>query len=153
MYNRYIFKTARNLNEELNYGLGYSQNSNFTTNFFAGPSWNSYKINIYVQVYDNNGAFTVYDILTPVQVVPDLTNLETTMEKLISSDPTFSTNIILNQGSYLKSIQILQTISSLLNAQSYSDKLGLMLNKSKIAFPQIYGPMANYSGSNAVNKF
>jgi len=107
-------------------------------------------MNIYVQVYDNNGAFTIYEITTPVQVIPDLTNLETTMSKLISADPYFSTNVILNQGSYLKSIQIIQTLSSLLNAQSYSDKLGLLLNKTTIAFPKIYGPMANYSGVNAV---
>ena len=59
----------------------------------------------------------------------------------------------LNQGSYLNNIQIIQTITSLLNIQSYSDKLGAILNKSSIAFPQIFGPMADYSGVNAVIKF
>jgi len=103
-------------------------------------------MNIYVQVYDNDGAFTIFNIVTPVTVLPDLTDLDTIMEKLITADPYFSTNIILNQGSYLNSIQIIQTISSLLNTQSYADKLGLILNKSSIAFPEIYGPMKNYSG-------
>jgi len=50
----------------------------------------------------------------------------------------------------LNSIQIIQTIASLLNIQSYSDKLGTILNKSSVAFPEIYGPMANYFGVNAV---
>ena len=55
----------------------------------------------------------------------------------------------------MSSIQIIQKLASLLNEQSYSDKLGLILNQnssSTIAFPQIYGPMANFSGVNAVNK-
>ncbi len=109
-------------------------------------------MNIYVQVYDNDGAFTIYDLSIPVKVIPDLTNINTIMDKLISADPLFSTNVILNQGSYLKSIQIIQTISSLLNDQSNSDKLGIIMNKNiSIMFPQIYGPMANYSGVNAVN--
>ena len=103
-------------------------------------------MNIYVQVYDNDGAFTIFNIVTPVTVLSDLTDLDTIMEKLITADPYFSTNIILNQGSYLNSIQIIQTISSLLNTISHSDKLGLTLNKSTIAFPQIYGPMGNFTG-------
>lgn len=119
---------------------------------YAGSSNTSYKINVFVQVYDTNGAFTIYDILTPVTVIPDFTNLDTTMNKLISADPIFSTNVILNQGSYLKSIQIIQTISSLLNTISYSDKLGLILNQTYATFPQIYGPMKDYSGVNAVSK-
>ena len=107
-------------------------------------------MNIIVQVYDNNGAFTTYEIETPITVLPDLTNLETIMDKLISADPYFSLNIILNQGSFIKSIQIIQTVSSILNTQSYSHKLGMILNKSSIAFPQIYGPMENYTGVNSV---
>jgi len=109
-------------------------------------------MSIYVQVYDDYGAYATYDIVTPVKIIPDLTNFETIKNKLISADPYFGTNIILNQGSYLESVQIIQTISSLLNAQSYADKLGMILaNKSSIAFPQIYGAMSNYSGVNAVN--
>ena len=87
--------------------------------------------------------------------MPDFTNFEAIKDKLILADPFFSTNIILNQGSYLSSIQIIQQLASLLNEQSYSDKFGLILNQnssSTIAFPQIYGPMENYSGVNAVKK-
>jgi hypothetical protein len=85
--------------------------------------------------------FTIYDIATQIKVIPDFTNFESIKDKLISADPFFSTNIILNQGSYLNSIQIIQKLASLLNEQSYSDKLGLILNNnisSIIAFPQIF---------------
>ena len=147
-----IFK-AKNPNDQVIYGLGYSTSTSYTTTLFAGPLYNSYQIQIFVQVYDNNGAFTIYDIMTPITVVPDFTNFESIKDKLISADPIFSTNVILNQGSYLNNIQIIQSIASLLNIQSYSDKLGAILNKSSIAFPQIYGPMADYAGVNAVIKW
>jgi len=88
--------------------------------------------------------------MTPITVLPDFTNFESIKDKLISADPIFSTNVILNQGSYLNNIQIIQRITSLLNIQSYSDKFGAILNKSSIAFPQIYGPMADYAGVDAV---
>ena len=107
-------------------------------------------MNIYVQVYDNDGAFSVYDISNSITVSPDLTNLEIIMDKLISNDPYFSANIILNQGSYLDSIQIIQVISSILNEQSYSEKSSMIANKSSIAFPKIFGPMENYTGVNLV---
>ena len=43
---------------------------------YAGSSNTSFQINVFVQVYDTNGAFTIYDILTPVTVIPDFTNLD-----------------------------------------------------------------------------
>ena len=105
-------------------------------------------MNLFVQVYDNDGAFVIYKIPQPVTVRPDLTNLKTIVESLVLPDLNFEANIILNQGSYLASIQVIQSISSLLNEQSLSDKLGLILqnNSSSFIFPQIYGPLANYTG-------
>ena len=111
-------------------------------------------MNISVQVYDNNGAFVTYKIQQPIIVRPDLNNLETTINKLILPDLNFEANVILNQGSYLESLKVIQSISSLLNHQSYSDKLGLILSdKSKtFLFPQTYGPLSNYSGVRPVRK-
>lgn len=125
--------------------------SNFTTFLFVGPSYDSYQKVIYVQVYDNDGSYTTYEIPTLITIIPDLTNFETIMDKLISTDPYFSINIVLNQGSFLESIQIIQKISSLLNTQSYDDKLSINFNYSFIAFPQIYGPIGDYTGTNSVN--
>jgi hypothetical protein len=111
-------------------------------------------MSIYVQVYDNNGAFVIYKIQQPIIVRPDLTNLETTINKLILSDLNFEANVILNQGSYLESLKVIQSISSLLNHQSHSDKLGLILkdNSKTYLFPQTYGPLSNYTGVRPVRK-
>ena len=142
------------LNDQVHYGLGYSTTVNFTTNLFAGAAYDSFKISrIYVQVYDDDGAFTVYEIATPILIVlPDMTSFLANMNDLISANPYFSSNVILNQGSYLSSLEEIQTIASLLNHQSFSDKLALNLNDSStLFFPSIYGPLANYSGVIPVN--
>ncbi len=101
---------------------------------------------VYIQIYDNDKAFAVCEISQPITVVPDFPNLQTTIEQLILQSPHFRTNIILNEGSYLSSIQEIQRISSLLNEQSLSDKLGLILNGSAPMFPQTFGPLSSYSG-------
>lgn len=95
-------------------------------------------------MYDDNDAFTLYNIESQITVWPDhsnLTNLDYIMEKLISRDSQFETNKILNEGSYLLSLQEIQTISSLMNDQSLSDKYGLVLNNqlNPPFFPQTFG--------------
>ncbi len=85
-------------------------------------------MNIYIQVYDNEGAFSILEVAHPVHVVPDITKLDTTITKIINADPIFISNIILNEGSFSESIQELQSISALLNERSMSDKLGLSMH-------------------------
>jgi len=125
------------------------------TKLFTGAVYDSYQIRIYVQVYDDDEAFAVYDIETPITVSPpddNQTYLLTTMDKLITSDSLFIVNQILNEGSYLSSIEEIQLISSLLNDQSLSDKFGLLLNeKNNSFFPQTFGPLFNYSGVKPVS--
>ena len=76
------------------------------------------------------------------------------MNSLITANPYFSTNVILNQGSYLSSLQEIQRISSLLNEQSLSDKLSLRLmnESSKVFFPDTFGPLSTYSGVTQVKR-
>ena len=133
-------------------GLGYSTTGVISTTIFTGATYNAYNLNVYVQVYDNDKAFAIYEILQSIIVIPDYANFQTTIDQLIQQSPLFSTNIILNQGSYLLSIQEIQRISSLLNEQSLSDKLGLIMNgNSSINFPQKFGPLSYYSGVIPVN--
>ena len=80
-----------------------------------------------------------------------MSNLQSIKDKLILNDPFFGTNIILNEGAYLSSIQELQSISSLLSDESLSDKVGLIRNDSSTQFPQIYGALSNYMGVLPVN--
>jgi len=107
-------------------------------------------MNFYVQIYDNDKAFAVYEITQSTIVLPDFFEIDMTINQLINKSPYFSTNIILYEGSYLLSIQEIQRISSLLNEQSLSDKLGLILNGNAPIFPQIFGPLSTYSGVSAV---
>jgi hypothetical protein len=111
-------------------------------------------MNIYAQIYDNNGAFRVYNLPDTIIVQPDFTSLSDVEQGLISKNMSFETNKILNVGSYLPSLQEIQPISSLLNEQSLRDMLGLIesLNKRNVlsTFPQIYGLLNNYDGVLAV---
>ena len=134
-------------NDQLNLGLGYSTTGFLETTIFAGASYNSYQLNLYVQIYDNDKAFAVIEVSPYITVVLDSSNLQTIIDQLITKNPYFSTNKILNEGSYLLTIQEIQRITSLLNEQSLSDKFGLVLNKNAFAnFPETFGPLSNYSG-------
>jgi hypothetical protein len=128
--------------------LGYNKqiNQTFEVKLFAGAVYNSNQMNLYVQVYDNDGAFTIYEIPHCITVYPHESNLTSLMNDLITENPSFDSNIILYAGSFKESIQEIQRISSLLNDDSISDKLGLILKGDAPIFPQTYGPLWNYSG-------
>jgi len=132
-------------------GLGYSSSGSLSTKLFSGAVYDSYQMNVYIQIYDNDTAFGVYEIEQAITVYPDFSNFQTEIEQLITQSPLFRTNIILNEGSYLQSIQEIQRISSILNEQSLSDKLGLILNGNAPIFPQTFGPLSNYTGVTPVN--
>jgi hypothetical protein len=127
--------------------LGYNKqiNNPFDVKLFAGAIYNANQMNLYVQVYDNNGAFTIYELPQSITIYQNQTNLTSFMNDLITGNPLFDSNIILNEGSFIKSIQEIQRMSSLLNDQSLSDKLGLILKGDAPIFPQTYGPLWNYS--------
>jgi hypothetical protein len=128
--------------------LGYNSrlNETFDVKLFAGAIYNSNQMNLYIQVYDNDGAFTIFNIPHYIIVNSHETNLTSLMIDLITDNPLSDTNIILYEGSFKESIQEIQRISSLLNDQSLSDKLGLILKGDAPIFPQTYGPLWNYSG-------
>lgn len=113
--------------------------------------YNSYKLNIYAQIFDNDGAYAIYQINSNITVIPDLLNITSMIAYLISGQTSFISNQILSRGSFLTSIQELQKIASLLNQQSLSDTYGLILNGYSTIFPQKYGPLANYDGINSVD--
>ncbi len=140
------------MDDQLNLGLGYSTSGLLKTRLFTGAVYNSYQLKVYAQIYDDDKAFAFYEIPQPITVLPDYSNLTTTIDQLISKNPLFSTNIILNEGSSLMSIQELQRVTSLLNEQSLSDKLGLILHGNAPIFPQTFGPLSNYSGVIPVKK-
>jgi hypothetical protein len=132
--------------------LGSSRNGQLETRLFPGYASNQAKI--YVQIYDNDEAFAVYEIQNPITILADRNNFTYTLSKIISRDPLFETNRILNEGSYLPSLQEIQTISSLINDQSLADKFGLISSlKNTSLFPQTFGPLFKYSTNRIVGLF
>jgi hypothetical protein len=127
--------------------LGYNSrlNETYEVKLFEGAVYNSNQMNLYVQVYDNDGAFAIYEIPQSIAIYPNQTNFTSLINDLIAENPLADSNIILNEGYFIKSIQEIQRISSLLNDQSLSDKLGLILKGDAPIFPQTYGPLWNYS--------
>ena len=95
---------------------------------------------------DDDGAFTIYEFPQNITVTPDMSILGSTIDSLINGDSFSSINQILSQGSFLSTIEEFQKVSSILNQQSLSDRVGLMLNDSSTQFPQMYGPLEKYAG-------
>ena len=110
-------------------------------------------MSVYAQIYDSDGAFTIYEFPERVKVIPDImSNLTTIVQSLIAKDPTFPTNIVLNEGSFLTSFQEIQRITGLLNEQSLSDQYGLVNynTKTKLKFPQVFRTIEEFYGVVAV---
>ena len=132
--------------------MGSSRNGQLETRLF--PGFASNQASIYVQIYDNDEAFAVYEIQKKIRIQADRNNFKNTLSRLISHDPLFETNRILNEGSYLPSLQEIQTISSLLNDQSLADKFGLISSlKNTSLFPQTFGPLFKSSLIRTVRLF
>ena len=120
-------------NDQLDLGIGFSQNGNLQTTLFVGAPYNSYVMNIYAQIYDANGAFQTCYLNQTITVFPEEESLtQLCMNDIISGDTSNSINQILYEGSYLDSLQEIQRISSEMNLQSLQDKLGVILNSSRI---------------------
>jgi hypothetical protein len=147
----YLKKIVKYPNDTLDYGLGSSRSGQLETRLF--PGYASNQANIYVQIYDEDEAFAIYEIQSPIMIYADRTNFTNTMSKLISNEPRFETNQILKEGSYLSSLQEIQTISSLLNEQSLTNKFDLIKSeRNSSLFPQTFGPLFKYSQNRAVRK-
>ena len=105
--------------------IGYSADGVFHTKLFSGAVYDAYKIQIIAYVYDNDDAFSVYEIEQEIVVLPDISDLNTMINQLVSMDPNLHSNKVLNEGSLVSSIHTIQSVSSLLSEKSLSDKIGL----------------------------
>ena len=139
----------------MDYGLGYTRNINstFTFNLFADWKYNFNQMTMFVQIFDDDGAYSIYYLAQPINVIPDLTNLTATMENLISNEPTFKSNKILNEGSFVSSIQEIQKMSSLLSYESLLDRASLILTGNAPIFPQTFDPVIYFSGLKTVKLY
>ena len=112
------------------YGIGYSFDGNLITKLFPGAIYDFNKLNIIVKIYDNDNAFTLYEINQPLIIIKeDLIQQEIEIE---FDNLIYDINRILNQGNYLSTLEEIQRLNGLMNIISYIHKYRLKLFSSKI---------------------
>ena len=109
------------LNTQMKIGLGYSQNGSLTTQLPQGL------LHISVEITDNDGGLSFFNITSPVLVNPDSASHElinSLMSQILSNDPKSELNRNLLSGDPLKTVILVQAVSNSLNIQSSNDRLG-----------------------------
>jgi hypothetical protein len=146
--NYFLIKKAIFAQSKLHYGFGNSRTPSLKFKSFSGAIYDSNQMSIYVQVYDSDGAFSIFNLeKTTLTVAGDLENSNFTSftQRLVTGDLSIETNRILDEGAYLPSIQEIQRMASMLNEQSLDDKQ--KLKEDTPLFPRIYGPLWNFTSN------
>lgn len=112
-----------------------------------GASYNSYKLSIEVQIYDNEDGFVIYEIPQEITVRPNLTSF-------VSYSKLLSPNLLndLNNGDSKSSVESILGLVTFINVLSLSDKKSLSdsTNSTKI-LTSSYGPESSFAGIEPVN--
>jgi hypothetical protein len=114
------FHQAVYLNDNMHVGLGYSENGTLTTELPLGAIYNNDLISLYVEIFDNDDAYTIYNISTVVQVSSDQQSKQSVQD--LVKDTFSPLRRLLFGGDTLATIQKLLSLSSTLNNESLSDK-------------------------------
>ena len=107
-----------------------------------GPAFDKYKMYLYVEVIDNDDGSTRFEINTPVTVRENTELLADLMSSITNFDPTSETNVKLFSGKPQVVLQVVNSITSMLNNQGFGDKNG-QEGKSIIGFGPSQGIPAN----------
>ena len=119
----HFLNAAQLANDPMDIGLGANVDGVMTTQLFEGAIYDSYRMRIYVQIFDDDDGFTIHSITQYVTVVADLSDLQTKMAQLVSASPNAEFNRNLNSGLQMLAVRDIQSLSAMLNSQSLSDKL------------------------------
>lgn len=112
-----------------------------------GASYNSFKLSIEVQIYDNEDGFVVYEIPQEITVKPNLTSFDS-YSNLLS--PKFLDE--LNNGDSKSSAESILGLATFINMMSLSDKKSLSdSNSSSKLLTSSYGPESSFDGIEPVN--
>ena len=91
-----------------------------TQNLPIGPSTDSYRLYLYVNIIDNDNGVTTYNISTPIQVQPDTSTITNLIQELSNPSSTGTISNILASGNSQVATTVLLSVSSLLNSASSS---------------------------------
>jgi hypothetical protein len=99
--------------------LGYDTNGQYITQLQQGPDFDSNKMYFYVQVFDNYGGISVYNISSFATITSNNDFLTQNLNDIISGSVGSPVNSILLSGNTQKTLQTINSISSMLTSQMY----------------------------------
>lgn len=137
------------LDDPVKVGLGSSVNGILETKLPQGAIYDSYKLSIEVQIYDNEDGYVIYTIPTQVIVKANIG------PNFVYSD-LFTPKVLndLYSGDQKKTMETILSITSIINGLSLSDKMSLNSNEnSSTILTSNYGPLSTYSGVNTVSDY
>ncbi|RNA25490.1 polycystin-1-like isoform X2, partial [Brachionus plicatilis] len=138
---KYLF-SAVYLDDPVKVGLASTVDGKLVTKLPQGAPYNSYKLSIEVQIYDNEDGFVIYKIPDEITVRPNLT-------AFVSYSNLLSPKLLdaLNNGDSKSSVESILGLTSLLNVMSLSDKKSLSeTSNSSTVLSSSYGPGSSFSG-------
>ncbi len=86
-----------------------------------GPQYDSFNFHILVKIIDDFGGTSEYLISTPVSVLPN----QTIVNEIMNIDYLSDLNRKLHSGDLIDSLQIINSLSAILNSECYFDKKSL----------------------------
>ena len=113
------------MNNDITIGIGYNENGESIFQLNQGPDYDKFKMYLHVNVWDWDGAFTRFDINTPITVIPNNALIRNYYSLIKDKEPIYLFNKELYELSPQKVIQISTSLISMLNSESFSDRNSL----------------------------
>jgi hypothetical protein len=107
-------------------GIGSSETGTLLTQLPQGAVYDSYNMYVSIEIVDQDDGISYYAIQNPIVVAPNMSLVNSMIDKLISAHPKLPQNVDLFKGDSQLTIQTILSISSVLNGQSLSDKKALV---------------------------
>ena len=140
------------LGDDMHLGLGYlveGQGSELNTTLPQGAINDGYQMSIYAKITDNENGATYFYLVQKVTVRPDVAQAIQVLNQLVALNTQLAQGQQLNAGSAVPSMQIIQSLASVINGVGLSDKATLDL-QDEFLFPEFYGPLSGYTNITGV---
>jgi hypothetical protein len=113
-------------------GLNITLPDQLNTTIPQGPEYDSYNLQIIIKIIDDFGSKLEFVIPTLIKVLPNnfLSENSTIIDQIINYDSKSNFNIKLNEGILQDSLQIMLSISTVLNSECNKDKNSLIVSRS-----------------------
>lgn len=132
--------------------LGYDSVGQIEFELPLGPAFDEYKMYLYVEVIDNDDGSTRFSLETAVVVEENTDLMDGLMNSITSADPTSEANLKLFSGKPQVVLQVVNSITSVLNNQGFGDKNG-QNGKTIVGFGPFQGipEEANFDNLDSMN--